>query len=84
MKEIEDVVKRYEKIARDNGDEFSIRINVDRDRRTKKISYEFEVIETCDGHKFSYGHGDSISGAIVSALETLPDDLRQWGYIEKP
>jgi hypothetical protein len=77
---MKEVIRRLQKIAELNDDEFVYKIDID--VRHGGIWYEFKCYEESDLHEFVSGRGESPELAALNAMKQIEDALEQWGYTE--
>ena len=91
MKFCEDLIRRLDRIAKKNKDEFRYVFKV-RPLRGHGIVVDFEAAETTEGHVFVSGRGETESipvehnlsvaceEAIQDALNSIEESCKEWGY----
>ena len=86
MKELEELIRRLDRIAKTNNDEFRYRIDVHA-LRGPGIHIQFIAIEKADGHTFVEGFGDTqtvddngLLDAVKDADSGIEDSCKEWGY----
>lgn len=78
MKQIEELIKRLETIAKDNGDSFEYALQIEPGR--SGILYRFVCSEQADVHTFVEGSGATILDAVRQASESIQASCGAWGY----
>lgn len=77
---VHDQIKRLERIAFLNEDEFKYKIEIF--VKTTKLVFYFECAEQADGHIFVNGNGNSVESAIEDAAKSIEVAKASWGYHE--
>lgn len=75
---IERIVRRFQRVAEANDDQFSCTIAVN--SKATPISYEMIVEERAERHLFCSGYGQSPVEAAEDALTNLQSSCDSWGY----
>lgn len=79
MKELEALVRRLDRIAQANKDEFKCSLEVDASR-AKGLLIAFRAVEQVERHHFLSGHGATVEEAVADAVLNLKDACKDWGY----
>lgn len=79
MKRLEDFMRRLDRIAVANDDEFDYVLELEL-KKDSGMRFRFTVVEHAEKHLFLQGDGDTIEEAVQAAEEELDGVDAPWGY----